>query len=391
MTDCGTKLTKWRNKDPLMSRTAVAILSTENLLHNLKVIKGQAPQSKVIAMVKANAYGHGLRSVSIRLEKHVDMLGVASIDEALALRKVGIQIPIILAEGVFEPNELLVASTEGFHVVFHEDIQLQWLANLSCPLPIQAWLKIDSGMGRLGFGMDKALASFDQLSKSPQIAQPIRIMSHFACADDPNNSLNQQQIDAFNQFIQRISSQAPREYSLCNSAGVFQYPACHHHFIRPGIALYGASPLLGKSAAELNLKPVMTLQTSLIAMKTMKKGSPVGYGARFVCPEDLPVGIIAFGYGDGYPRTTRDGAPILVNNTRCQLIGRVSMDMTAVDLSACPTAKVGDPVILWGSGLPIEDFAAFTDNVSYDLLTGVQNRVKFHWTRYVPNPTAEGL
>ncbi|MDF3033383.1 MAG: hypothetical protein K0R76_337 [Alphaproteobacteria bacterium] len=374
-----------------MSRTAVAILSTENLLHNLKVIKEQAPQSKVIAMVKANAYGHGLRSVSIRLEKHVDMLGVASIDEALALRKVGIQIPIILAEGVFEPNELLVASTEGFHVVFHEDIQLQWLANLSCPLPIQAWLKIDSGMGRLGFGMDKALASFDQLSKSPQIAQPIRIMSHFACADDPSNPLNQSQIEAFNQFIQKISSQTPREYSLCNSAGVFQYPNCHHHFIRPGIALYGASPLLGKSAAALNLKPVMTLQTSLIAMKTIKKGSSVGYGARFVCPEDLPVGIIAFGYGDGYPRTTRDGAPILVNNTRCQLIGRVSMDMTAVDLSACPTAKVGDPVILWGSGLPIEDFAAFTDNVSYDLLAGVQNRVKFHWTRYVPNPAAEGL
>lgn len=374
-----------------MSRTAVAILSTENLLHNLKVIKGQAPQSKVIAMVKANAYGHGLRSVSTRLEKHVDMLGVASIDEALALRKVGIQIPIILAEGVFEPNELLVASTEGFHVVFHEEVQLQWLANLSCPLPIQAWLKIDSGMGRLGFGMDTAFKYFDQLSKSPQIARPIRIMSHFACADDPNNPLNQQQIGTFKQFIQKISSQTPSEYSLCNSAGVFQYPDCHYHFIRPGIALYGASPVSGKSASELSLKPVMTLQTSLISIKTMKKGSPVGYGARFICPQDLPVGIIAFGYGDGYPRTTRDGAPILVNNTKCKLVGRVSMDMTAVDLSACPTAKVGDPVILWGSGLPIEDVAEFTDNVSYDLLTGVQNRVKFHWTRYSPNPTTDGF
>lgn len=376
---------KLRSSSPFMSRTAVAILSTENLLHNLEVIKEQAPQSKVIGMVKANAYGHGLRSVSSRLEKHVDMLGVASIDEALILRKIGVQIPIMLAEGVFEPNELLVASTEGFHVVFHEEIQLQWLANLSCPLPIQAWLKIDSGMGRLGFDIGKASDFYNQLSKNRQIAQPIRIMSHFACADEPSNPLNQKQIEAFNHFIQSVPGKS--EYSFCNSAGIFQFPASHYNFVRPGIALYGASPFLDKSAAELNLKPVMTLQTSLIAIKTMPKGSPVGYGARFTCPEDLPVGIIAFGYGDGYPRTARDGTPILVNNTRCKLVGRVSMDMIAVDLRACPHAKVGDPVILWGNGLPIEEVAQFTDNVSYDLLTGVQNRVKFHWTRYINNTT----
>jgi len=368
-----------------MSRTAVAILSTENLLHNLKVIKEKAPQSKVIGMVKANAYGHGLRSVSSRLERHVDMLGVASIDEALILRKIGIQIPIILAEGVFEPNELLVASTEGFHVVFHEEAQLQWLANLSCPLPIQAWLKLDSGMGRLGFNIDKAPEFYDQLSKSPQIAQPIHVMSHLACADDPKNPLNQQQIDAFNGFIKGISGKGA--YSLCNSAGVFQYPVAHHHFVRPGIALYGASPILGKSAAELNLKPVMTLQTSLISIKEMAKGTPIGYGARYLCPEDMRVGIVAFGYGDGYPRTARDGTPILVNNTRCKLVGRVSMDMIAVDLSPCPHAKVGDPVILWGNDLPIEEVAAFTENVSYDLLSGVQNRVKFHWTKYINTST----
>lgn len=368
-----------------MSRTAVAILSTENLLHNLKVIKGQAPQSKVIGMVKANAYGHGLRSVSSRLEAHVDMLGVASIDEALILRKIGIQIPIILAEGVFEPNELLVASTEGFHVVFHEEVQLQWLANLSCPLPIQAWLKIDSGMGRLGFDADKAPGFYDQLSKSRQIAQPIRVMSHLACADDSKNPLNQHQIGVFNRFIQSISGEG--EYSLCNSAAIFQYPASHHHFVRPGVALYGASPVLGKSAADLNLKPVMTLQTSLIAIKKMAKESPIGYGARYICPEDMPVGIIAFGYGDGYPRTARDGTPILVNNTRCKLVGRVSMDMIAVDLRDCSSAKVGDPVILWGNDLPIEEVAVFTENVSYDLLSGVQNRVKFHWTRYINNST----
>lgn len=360
-----------------MSRTATAILSTENLLHNLKVIQEKASRSKVIAMVKANAYGHGLRSVSLRLEKHVDMLGVASIDEALILRKIGIQIPILLAEGVFEPNELLVASTEGFHVVFHEEIQLQWLANLSCPLPLQAWLKIDTGMGRLGFDLARAARFYNQLTKNPQIAKPVRVMSHFACADEKNNPLNQQQITAFRHFIQDIQS----EFSFCNSGALFQFPECHYDFVRPGIALYGASPLADVPAAALNLRPVMTLQTSLISVKPFSKGNAVGYGARFVCPENMPIGIAAFGYGDGYPRNTKDGAPVLVNNVKCPLVGRVSMDMLAVDLRACPDAKVGDPVILWGTGLPIEDVAQFTNNGSYDLLTGVQNRVKFYWTR----------
>ncbi len=364
-----------------MSRSAFAILSTENLLHNLKVIKDNAPYSKVIAMVKANAYGHGLRSVSLRLQKYVDMLGVASIDEALILRDIGIQIPIMLAEGVFEPSELLIASIKGFHVVFHEKIQLQWMKNLSCPSPIQAWLKVDSGMGRLGFDINKAAIFYEQLSKNCQIEQPVRIMSHLACADEPANPLNQQQIDSFNRFVQVISPKASTEYSLCNSAAIFRFPASHYNFIRPGIGLYGASPLLNKSAAELNLKPVMTLKTSIISIKTLPKGSSIGYGARFTCPEKMLIGIIALGYGDGYPRTLRDSAPILVNNSRCSLIGRVSMDTSTVDLKACPNARVGDLVTLWGTDLPIEEVAQFTtDNTSYDLLTGVQNRVKFHWT-----------
>lgn len=362
-----------------MSRTAIAILSTENLLHNLNVIKQKAPLAKIIAMVKANAYGHGLRSVSLRLEKQVDMLGVASIDEALILRKIGIQIPILLAEGVFEANELLIASTEGFHVVFHEEIQLQWLSNLSLPLPIQAWIKIDTGMGRLGFNSKTGADFYKKMIQTPQIAQPVRIMSHFACADNVEDPLNHHQIEIFQNFIHQFSEKS--EYSFCNSAAVFHFPRLHHDYVRPGIALYGASPMMHKSAKELDLKPVMTLQTSLIAIKHLKKGDSIGYGARFQCPEDMPVGIIAFGYGDGYPRTARDGTPLLVNNTRCRLVGRASMDMIAVDLRPCPHAQVGDPVILWGEALPIEEVAQFTDNCAYDLLTGVQNRVKFHWTR----------
>ncbi|HSW73919.1 MAG TPA: alanine racemase [Candidatus Limnocylindria bacterium] len=359
-----------------MSRAAIAILSTENLLHNLAVIKSHAPQSKVIAMVKANAYGHGLRSVSLRLQKHVYSLGVASIDEALALRDVGIKIPITLMEGVFEPDELLVASCQGFHVVFHEQEQLRWLERLSLPLPLTAWLKIDTGMGRLGITMADARQAYQHLANNKFIVQPIGIMSHLACADELDHTLNKQQLAAFADFVSNL----PGPKSLCNSAGVFQFKHHQYDVVRPGIALYGASPLADKSAAELGLKPVMTLQTRLISARIVPQGSAIGYGSRFVCPQDMPIGVIAMGYGDGYPRTVQEGTPILVNGTRCTIIGRVSMDMATIDLRPCPTATIGDPVILWGEGLPVDEVAQFTHHVSYDILTGVQSRVKFHWT-----------
>lgn len=362
-----------------MSRTAIATLSTENLLHNLAVIKEKAPRSKVIGMVKANAYGHGLRSVSLRLQHHVDLLGVASIDEALALRKAGVVTPIILMEGVFEPQELLIAATEGFHVVFHASHQIEWLAHITIPLPIHAWLKIDTGMGRLGFPLDHAHQAYEQLHNQHAIDTPIRIMSHFACSEDKNNPLNMKQIHAFIEWTKTIPK---TEYSLCNSGGIFNFPDYQFDFVRPGISLYGASPFEQVTAHELNLKPVMTLQTNLIAVRMFKKGSTLGYGARYTCPEDMPVGVIAFGYGDGYPRSIKDGAPVLINGVECQIAGRISMDMLTVDLRRLPTARIGDHVVLWGMGLPVEKVAQFTNNVCYDLLTGVKDRVKFYWTRY---------
>lgn len=360
-----------------MSRATIAILSTENLLHNLSVIRQQAPQSKVIAMVKANAYGHGIRSVALRLEKHADALGVASIDEAVALRRIGVKAPIVLMEGVFEPDELLIASCERFQVVFHENIQLEWLEQTSLPLPLQAWLKIDTGMGRLGFNQREAEQAYGLLSSSSKIVQPIGIMSHFACSDDRDHPLNQLQIQAFNDFTHNL----PGPKSLHNSAGVFQFPNHTYDYVRPGIALYGASPFKDKSAADLGLKPVMTLQTRLISVRMVSKNSSIGYSARFTCPEDMPIGVISVGYGDGYPRTAQDGTPVLVNNVRCQIVGRISMDMATIDLRPCRDAKIGDPVVLWGEKLPIEEVAAFTHHIPYDLLTAVQSRVKFHWTQ----------
>lgn len=361
-----------------MSRAALAILSTENLLHNLAIIKSHAPNSQVIAMIKANAYGHGLRSTALRLEKQVSSFGVASIDEAIALRRVGIKIPITLMEGVFEPDELLIAACENFHVVFHDEVQLQWLTMFSLPLQLTAWLKVDTGMGRLGFTLSQAHHAYEQLSGNPQIKQPIGIMSHFACADDAAHPLNQMQINNFEQFVH--DKKGPK--SLCNSAAIVAFPDQHYDAIRPGLALYGVSPLPHVSAATLKLKPVMTLQTRLMAVRHVQKNSTLGYGARFVCPEDMLIGVIAMGYGDGYPRTAQDGTPVLVNGIRCQLVGRISMDMITVDLQACPQAQVNDPVVLWGNGLPIEEVAQYTHQSPYDMLTAVQSRVKFHWTLY---------
>lgn len=359
-----------------MSRAAIAILSTEALLNNVAVIKKYAPLSDLWAMVKANAYGHGLRSVSLRLERYVDNLAVACIDEAIALRRVGIKKPITLIEGVSEPDELLIASCENFHVVFHDPLQLEWLYASSLPLPLTAWLKIDTGMGRLGFCGDAAEHAYEKLLASKWINQPIGIMSHFACADVSDHPLNYQQINHFKKFVQ----DRPGPKSFCNSAGIFSFPDQHYNVVRPGIALYGISPLPHCNASTWGLKPVMTLQTRLIAVRTARQGSTIGYGARYVCPENMPIGVIAMGYGDGLSRTTQDGAPIIVNGIRCQFVGRVSMDMATIDLRNCPHARVGDPVIVWGEGLPVEEVAPYTNLSPYDMLTGVQPRVKFHWT-----------
>lgn len=359
-----------------MSRAAIAILSTENLLHNLSVIQKKTHNAKVIAMVKANAYGHGLRSVALRLEKQVYSLGVSCIDEAVALRQAGVKAPITLVEGVFEPDELLIASCQNFHVVFHEERQIKWLSQIALPLPLKVWIKVDTGMGRLGFFPREAKKAYEQLSKSANVLQPVNILSHLACADEQKSNFTVEQRNVFESCVGDL----PGLKSLANSAGIFCFPDTHYDVVRPGIALYGVSPCDHIEGRDLGLKPVMTLKTELMATRVLKKGASIGYGRRFICPEKMPVGVIAMGYGDGYPRTAQDGTPILVNDTRCQVVGRVSMDMVTIDLRACPDAKVGDPVILWGDRLPIEEVAKFTGHIPYDLLCNIQSRVKFHWT-----------
>lgn len=361
-----------------MSRTAIALLSTDNLIHNMKVLRQEAPASQMVAMVKANAYGHGLRQTAARLESFSSLLGVASIDEALALRDSGIKAPILLMEGVFEASELIIASLQQFEVVFHAAHQIAWLESLSLPAPIHAWLKVDTGMSRLGFKVEDAAKAFERLQGSGKIEGALKIMSHLACADDPAHPLNEIQLKNFREQIAPLSSHR----SICNSAGIFRFKESHYETVRSGLALYGASPLLQTSATELNLKPVMTLTSKLIDVKRVPKGQTLGYGARTVCSDDKLIGVIAFGYGDGYPQTAVDGTPILVHGHRCSLLGRISMDMMTVDVTECPNVQVGSPVVLWGEGLSIEEVALATGQSAYSLLTSIQNRVKFKWSVY---------
>ncbi|MBP9752901.1 MAG: alanine racemase [Proteobacteria bacterium] len=359
-----------------MSRTAVAYLSTENLLHNFNVIKKKAQHSKIIAMVKANAYGHGIRSVAKRLKSVADLFGVASIDEAHILRSVDVLNPIILMEGVFEKNELIDASEQGFHVVFHSLHQIEWLQNISLKKPIHAWLKVNTGLGRLGITREDAASVYKILNDSANVLKSVKILSHLACADIKDHPLTLKQDEEFKNIAQQFDT----ELSFCNSAGLFTLPHHHHQYVRPGLTLYGISPFAHISSKELNLKPVMTLKTSLIAIHMMHKGDSIGYGATYICDEDMPIGVIAFGYGDGYPITAKNGTPVLIKGIKCPIVGRVSMDMMMVDLRPLDSYSINDEVTLWGDGLSIEDVVTHTQDITWNMLTSIQNRVKFIWS-----------
>ncbi len=357
-----------------MSRPTFAILSTQNLIHNIKVIRQKVGKAKIVAMVKANGYGHGIKSTALILDNEIDLFGVASIDEAIELREAGVKSPILLAQGIFEENELAIAANQNFHITFHNPAQVDWLLKSRLSAPIHAWIKINTGMCRLGFNMDIANSMYEKLKNHQQVSS-IKIMAHFACANDKEHPLNKNQIKLFQEFIKDKKV----ELSICNSAAIINFPELHHDYVRPGISIYGGSPIDGVPAKDLGLKPVMTLQTELMSVQIMPKGSYIGYNARYQCDENMPIGIAACGYGDGYSVSAKDGTPVLVNDIKCIVVGRVSMDMIAIDLRNNPSAKVGDKVTLWGGNLPIEEVANHTSDITWRLLTGISGRVRYVW------------
>ncbi len=353
-----------------MSRPARALVDAGALRHNLQQVRLRAPRARVMAVVKANAYGHGLVWTARALDRAVEAFGVSSMEEGIQLREAGITQPICLLEGFFTADELPLLAKHRLEPALHHESQLKVLALASSALKLTVWLKIDTGMHRLGFGSESAPAVLKQLRGSPAV-ENIRVMSHFARAEFPSDGVTQSQIDTFMAQIQNLGL----ESSLANSAGILGWPQSHLDWVRPGIMLYGASPLEGQTAAQLDLKPVMTLETALIAVHARRKGDAIGYGGDWRCPQDMPVGVAAIGYGDGYPRHAVPGTPVLVDGSRVPIVGRVSMDMITLDLRAQPQASVGDPVVLWGRGLPIEEVANSAGTIAYELLCHVTERI----------------
>lgn len=352
-----------------MSRPARALLDAGALKHNLQQARLHAKSSRVMAVVKANGYGHGLAWVARTLGKSADAFGVSSAEEGVQLRQAGVTQPICLLEGFFNADELPLLSRERLEPVIHHDGQVRTLA-ASKELKLTVWLKVDTGMHRLGFPPAAAPDVLKQLRAASSVTN-VRLMSHFARAEFPEDPATQKQIDDFLVLGRNLGT----ELSLANSAGILSWPASRLDWVRPGIMLYGISPFTDRDASMLDLRPVMTLESALIAVHPRKKGDPIGYGGDWRCPEDMPVGVAAIGYGDGYPRHAPPGTPVLVNGRRVPTVGRVSMDMITLDLRSQANAKAGDPVVLWGQGLPVEQVAESAGTISYELLCHVTDRI----------------
>jgi alanine racemase len=353
-----------------MSRPARALLDATALRHNLQQVRRHAPRARIMAVVKANGYGHGLAWVAQTLGESADAFGVSSVEEGVQLRLAGATRPICLLEGFFTADELPLLSKQRLEPVVHHETQLRALATAPASSPLSVWIKVDTGMHRLGFPPAAVPDVLKQLRSSPAVTQA-RILSHFARAEFSNDDVTKSQIHDFANLTRNLEL----ETSLANSAGILAWPASHLDWVRPGIMLYGASPLVGKDATALDLRPVMTLESALIAVQPRKKGDAIGYGGDWRCPEDMPVGVAAIGYGDGYPRHAPPGTPVLLNGRRVETVGRVSMDMITLDLRSQPQAKPGDPVVLWGRGLPVEEVAEKAGTLSYELLCHVTERV----------------
>lgn len=355
-----------------MTRPARVIIDLDALRHNLSRVRHYAPDSKIMAIVKADAYGHGITRVARALGR-VDAFGVACLEEARQLREAGVGQRILLLEGPYSLDELDDIQRLRLDTVIHHRFQIKLLDCAAINAPVPVWLKVDSGMHRLGFAPSEIGKVWRRLNRHDGVAGNIRFISHLACANEYDNAMTGRQAEVFLNATRPYQA----EKSLANSAAVIAWQNFCMDWVRPGLMLYGVSPIDRQTGADFGLKPVMSLESALISVKHLKRNDPVGYGASWRCPEDMPVGVVAAGYGDGYPRNARSGTPILVKGKPCALIGKPSMDMITLDLRGNPEAQTGDPVLLWGKGLPVEKTAAHADTVPYELLCGVHKRLNF--------------
>ena len=350
-------------------RPLAAQVNLSALRANLRKARERASGAQVLAVVKADAYGHGLMRVLPALSE-ADGLALLELDAAVALRERHYARRILLLEGFFAADELAEIAARRFAVVVHHEEQIRMLEAATLPRPIEVFVKINTGMNRLGFRPDLAHTVVDRLSRAPSVAV-MRMMTHLARADEEEGV--REQLERFEDACQGL----PYPRSIANSAGVIRYNDVGGDYVRPGIMLYGSSPFPYDTAEMLGLTPVMTLKSELIAIQDIKANESVGYGGTYTASRAHRVGVIACGYADGYPRHAPNGTPVLVCGRKARTAGRVSMDMMTVDLTDAPQAVVGRPVVLWGEGLPVDDVAAAASTVGYQLLTGISRRVRF--------------
>lgn len=351
-------------------RPLVATVDLTALRHNYLLARQCAPQRKAFAVVKANAYGHGAHEVVTALRDVVDGFAVACLEEAEVVRAGAPDARILLLEGCFEPCEYRRAAELGLDVAVQDRRQADWLLDAELERPLNVWMKLDSGMHRLGFTVDGLRECYARLKGAAQVGE-LNLISHFACADERGHSLNESQLERYGRLLELAFDHC----SLANSAAVLTLPQAHMAWIRPGIMLYGATPFATLSAQELGLKPVMTLTGALIAIRDVPAGDSVGYGASWVAQRPSRIGTVSCGYADGYPRSAPSGTSVVICGQRVPLAGRVSMDMLAVDLTDLPQAQLGDAVELWGAQLPIDELATACGTIGYELLTKVTGRV----------------
>jgi alanine racemase len=351
-----------------MPRPIRATISAAALASNLGLARAHAAAARIWAVLKANAYGHGLERAARALAA-ADGFAVLDFEEAARLRAAGTKKPILMLEGFFKPSDLPLLHQHALTPVIHDAAQVEMLGRSELPGALEAYLKVNTGMNRLGFSADGVRPAYDALRAHHQI-RSVTLMTHFADADGASGIRGQ--LERFNAITQGM--QAPR--SLANSAALIRFPEeTRADWVRPGIMLYGCSPFLEQSAESLGLKPAMTLASELIATQRLQPGERVGYGFSYEARSALAIGVVACGYADGYPRHAPSGTPVLVNGRRTRTVGRVSMDMICVDLSGIPEAGIGTPVTLWGEGLPADEVAACAGTLSYELLCALAPRV----------------
>lgn len=359
-----------------MSRPAKIIIDLSAIQANCRLAQTLAPLSKTIAVIKADAYGHGAVEVAKALESQVEMFTVSCLEEALILRENGLSNPILLLEGCFDKTELKIALDNQCELVVHSTLQLEELLNASLKTPLHVWLKIDTGMHRLGISPQEVKSMYAKLAASDNVRN-IVLMTHFAHADDVDNPHTAMQISQFENCIQPIltSTSQKVELSMANSAALVAWQQTRVDWNRPGIMLYGLSPFAEPIDSVKQLIPAMNFESKVIALREISTGEAVGYGCTWTAQRRSIIATIAVGYGDGYPRAAKSGTPVLINQQRAPLAGRVSMDLICVDVTDLVNVQIGDKALLWGKELSANEVASWADTIGYELVTRMPRRV----------------